>query len=49
MKVESFKCERCEKEVEELYNHEGFCQTYFVEFVCKECYVELTGKLYSDC
>lgn len=42
------KCERCEKDCEELITREGFVMTYFVEWVCYECFRKLEGKKFED-
>lgn len=38
------KCEKCGKKFEELVTRQGFCMTYFVEWVCYKCYKELQGE-----
>lgn len=42
------KCERCDKEFDELVTREGFIMTYFVEWVCSTCFSELEGKKFED-
>lgn len=42
------KCENCEKEFKELVTRQGFVQTYFIEWVCEDCYLELEGKSFND-
>lgn len=42
------QCERCEKEFEELVTRTGFCMTFFVEWVCKDCFSQLEGKSFSE-
>jgi len=36
-------CENCEKECEELVTRHGFIMTFFVEWVCKNCFEEIEG------
>ncbi len=35
------QCEKCEKECEELVTREGFCMTYYIEWVCKKCFKDI--------
>lgn len=41
-------CNNCNKDFEELVTREGFVQTYFCEFVCKGCFLELEGISFED-
>lgn len=41
-------CENCGKNFEELVTREGFCQTYFIEWVCLDCFRELEGLPHSN-
>lgn len=34
-------CDHCKKDFDELVTREGFCMTYFVEWVCMGCFETL--------
>lgn len=41
-------CDNCRKECEEIVQREGFLMTYYVEWVCKECFQELEGVSFEE-
>ena len=41
-------CENCGKDCDELYTSQGFCMTFFVTWVCSNCYKELTGNDFEE-
>lgn len=40
-KKEKHVCEHCEKDFDELVTRQGFVHSFFVEWVCKSCFLEL--------
>jgi hypothetical protein len=41
-------CDYCGKDFEELITRQGFCQTFYVEWVCEGCFKELEGRPFED-
>ena len=48
MSKEKFICDHCGKNCNELLTREGFCQTYFVEWVCSRCFKVLQKVEFED-
>lgn len=42
------KCDNCGKECKELITRQGFVMTYFIEWVCEDCFEELEGSSFSE-
>ena len=42
------KCDNCGKDFEELVTRQGFCMTYYVEWVCEKCFCELEDISFED-
>ena len=47
-KNEKHTCDHCGKDFDELITREGFVMTYFVEWVCQDCFVELEGMDFDE-
>jgi hypothetical protein len=45
MESDELICERCGKIVDEVITRQGFIQTYFIEWVCENCYKKLKKDL----
>lgn len=41
-------CDNCDADVDELYTRQGFQQTFYCEFVCSDCFLELEGCTFED-
>ena len=42
------KYEHCNEEFDELITRQGFCMTYFVEWVCKYCFCKIENINFED-
>jgi len=47
-KKEEHMCEQCEGDFDNLVTRQGFCQTFFVDFVCEACFEELEGCTFDQ-
>ncbi len=47
-KNEEHTCENCEKDFDILVTRQGFCQSFFVEWVCEGCFEELEGCKFEE-
>lgn len=47
-KKEEHICEQCGGDFDNLVTRQGFCQTFFVEWVCKGCFEELEGESFEN-
>lgn len=47
-KGNNMKCDNCGKDFEDLVTREGFCMTYYIEWVCRNCFKELEGVDFED-
>lgn len=45
---ELHECERCELDFDMLLTRQGFVQTFFVEWVCEGCFLELEGVSFEE-
>ena len=41
-------CEKCDCDCDELMSRQGFCMTYYVEWVCEDCFKELEGTSFDS-
>lgn len=48
MNEDELICENCEEKFESLVTRQGFCMTYFVEWVCESCFEKLEGKTWQE-
>ena len=49
MSEEKLVCDNCGKQdCEELVTRQGFKTTFYCEFVCHDCFVELEGVPFND-
>lgn len=42
------QCERCEKDFDQLVTRQGFCMTYFVEWICEGCFLDLEKVSFKE-
>ena len=42
------ECQNCQKDCDELVTRQGFCITFFVEWICRECFEEIEGVKFSE-
>lgn len=47
-KKEKHVCDNCNADVDELYTRQGFQQTFYVEWVCSNCFEELEGCSFEE-